>query len=584
MSDATGGTPEQSDTSTPALTPSLSILSLPNELLVKIARDVAPDGGRKAGDLRLVCRHLGCVLAPVTWASIVLPSSTDALDELTDELLHNRTGNTSFISSVRYEDPQLQLRVVAPVDKTKMAIMALLSCARARSFAFNLDLTVHDEYEERMTMDDDTSNYTNLIRFLSSFYFASPPSASFPSLSTLHLRGWFEAEGISTLARIRIHLYPILAPILFTLLGFLRNTNIVELKLENSVGHKDEAPEPEKPAQRFRLLTSNRHLAGTTLSRPQTTSPSTRVLITNTGISTHLIATTARPVTMAEASESSRTSAALRIAPTSLLSLPNELLVKVARNIARDGGRKAGNFRLVCRHLGRVLAPVTWASIVLPTGADALEEIATELLKNRTGNTQHVVSDFGGRSEPFSLCLTGITKLFRPSTPTDLAAATIVRILNWVALGPLTFLTLRVTGPFCANDALASLTLPRVQTLVLDFDQARNAWGGQGLEKFKLGDFNQLVRFFRISSLPSLSTLHLRGAIDGTGVSKIGITAIRELPEVSPLVYLLLGFLRMTTVVELRLENSAAHAERDVQCIFEREGDGEWSSRLAKFW
>ncbi|KAL8283323.1 hypothetical protein RQP46_005733 [Phenoliferia psychrophenolica] len=103
---------------------STSLLSLPNEVLVKIARVVAPDGGRKAGKLRLVCRHLGRVVAPVTWASIRLLDDADALDELAAELLNNHTGHTSLIKSLRYNKPVKQLRVVVS------AIRALPSLRR----------------------------------------------------------------------------------------------------------------------------------------------------------------------------------------------------------------------------------------------------------------------------------------------------------------------------------------------------------------------------------------------------------------------------------------------------------------------
>ncbi|KAL8283410.1 hypothetical protein RQP46_005820 [Phenoliferia psychrophenolica] len=359
------------------------------------------------------------------------------------------------------------------------------------------------------------------------------------------------------------------------------------------------------------------------------------------------------------------------LAPTSLLSLPNELLVKIARVVAPDGGRKAGNLRLVCRHLGDVVAPVTWASIVLPTDADGLDELGDELLHNRTGHTSLVNSvrynkpafqprgivqalkalpslrrlhlagtsegqeglfvpkhgllkglkriqnlqldyvdldnlfdiaswapsvstlshfrcanahlpfrdsanqiqgnlEFEVRTKPFLFKLTGATKLFKHSPPNDPAAPLIVQILNWVARGPLTTLALPVFGTFFANDALSNLSLPRVQTLVLDADSISN--------------YTQLARFLTLASLPILSTLHLRGWFEGTGASKLAQIVTEDLPAEAPLIYLLLGVLRKTAVVELRLENSVDHAESDVQCIFSRDGSGEWESRLARFW
>ncbi|KAL8292127.1 hypothetical protein RQP46_001593 [Phenoliferia psychrophenolica] len=373
--------------------------------------------------------------------------------------------------------------------------------------------------------------------------------------------------------------------------------------------------------------------------------------------------------------------------PTSLLSLPNELLIKIARDVAPNRGRKAGNLRLVCRHLGRVVAPVTWASIVLPVNAQSLDELVDELLNNRTGNTSYIVSirynrpgtqlrvvvsglkalpalrrlhlagadedglfvpehdllracpcietlqldlircgrpeyPFGdpdsalktvkvkylqliiserelsrnitdralvalssSRTEPFSLSLTGATKLFKISTPTDPAAPLIVRILNWIAHGPLTTLCLPVFGAFYANDVHASLSLLHIQTLVLDVDPTSLATlHGDLLSAGDTSNYIQLIRFLKLAALPSLATLHLRGWIDTTGASKVGNTPIRDLPDESLTVYGLLGFLRKTTITELRLENSVGHTESDVQCIFTREGEGDWTSRLARFW
>ncbi|KAL8280491.1 hypothetical protein RQP46_007139 [Phenoliferia psychrophenolica] len=110
---------------TPSLSATTSLLSLPNELLVKIARDLAPNGGRKAGSLRLVCRHLGRVVAPVTWASLVLPADADALDEIGAELLGNHTENTSYIVSILYRRPDLQPRMLVHAIKALPSLRRL---------------------------------------------------------------------------------------------------------------------------------------------------------------------------------------------------------------------------------------------------------------------------------------------------------------------------------------------------------------------------------------------------------------------------------------------------------------------------
>ncbi|KAL8292142.1 hypothetical protein RQP46_001608 [Phenoliferia psychrophenolica] len=159
------------------------------------------------------------------------------------------------------------------------------------------------------------------------------------------------------------------------------------------------------------------------------------------------------------------------------------------------------------------------------------------------------------------------------------------KILNWVASDPLTTLSLSVFGPFYANDVLASLSLPHVQTLVLDVDSASIiTLDGDMISWADTSNYTQVVRFLTLASLPSLTTLHLRGWLEKTGSSNLANVPLHALSTKAPLIYLLLGVLRTTTVVELRLENSSGHAERNVQCIFKREGDGEWSARLVKFW
>ncbi|KAL8283397.1 hypothetical protein RQP46_005807 [Phenoliferia psychrophenolica] len=305
--------------------------------------------------------------------------------------------------------------------------------------------------------------------------------------------------------------------------------------------------------------------------------------------------------------------------PTNLLSLPTELLIKIARDVAPQGGRKAGNLRLVCRHLGRVIAPITWASIVLPTDLEGLDEIGDVLLNDRTGHRSYITSvrynkprkqlrkivaalkalpalrrlhlagttsnelfDFGSRTEPFSLKLAGATKLFANSPPNDPAVTLVVRILNWVSLGPLNTLNLSVFEAFFANDALANLSLPRVRELVLEVDADKEQLFGT-VDSAMIRNCEQLVRFLKIASHPSLSTLRLRSWFSVSKITNLGLSPPCVLPAESPLVGVL-DFLRTTTVMELRMESSIGETEVEVQCIFSREVGGEWSSRLARFW
>ncbi|KAL8292202.1 hypothetical protein RQP46_001668 [Phenoliferia psychrophenolica] len=376
-----------------------------------------------------------------------------------------------------------------------------------------------------------------------------------------------------------------------------------------------------------------------------------------------------------------------------------------------NGGRKAGNLRLVCRHLGCVLAPVTWASIVLPTDLDGLDEICLELSTHSTGYTKYITSvkynkpvlqlrmivlalkalkslrrlhlagspddgalfepehsllsdwdnlkclvlehmnlfspwdlqswapnvsyltlhdcefaknplerdarqsyysnlhelklsistwswdgegtDFAiaalvectgarkfnfdcslnglgpeleplkaRRTKPFSLKLTHTTELFNDLTwkTVDPSGSCFVKTLNWVARGPLTTLTLPVSGPFHANVWSSALSFPRVEVLVLDVNP-------DALSDFMvdlLAAHNQeLAHFLSNADLPSLKTLQLRGWVEETGVPSLGLESMKELPIASPHVFELLSFLRDTTVVQLELEDLTSRAFRE---------------------
>ncbi|KAL8276966.1 hypothetical protein RQP46_010601 [Phenoliferia psychrophenolica] len=82
------------------LTDSTGLLSLPDELLAKIAWTIAPHGGRKAASFRLTCRRIGIVLAHVTWASLVLPTDPilqlEPLHSLADPACVTRAAVTSL--------------------------------------------------------------------------------------------------------------------------------------------------------------------------------------------------------------------------------------------------------------------------------------------------------------------------------------------------------------------------------------------------------------------------------------------------------------------------------------------------------
>lgn len=96
------------------------IFTLPDELILAIAREAAPDGGKRAGALRLVCRHLERVVAPVVWSSITFPLKAVELDEVCFALLSSTVDRASFVTSVKYHLPDSQMA-------TPLAVLGQLS-------------------------------------------------------------------------------------------------------------------------------------------------------------------------------------------------------------------------------------------------------------------------------------------------------------------------------------------------------------------------------------------------------------------------------------------------------------------------
>ncbi|KAL8292359.1 hypothetical protein RQP46_001825 [Phenoliferia psychrophenolica] len=398
-----------------ALVQPTSLLSLPNELIVKIAREVAPYGGRKAGNLRLVCRHLGRVVAPVTWASIVLPARTVALEDLTNEMLNNRTGHISLITSVRYNKPRRQSPIVVTALRSLPSLRRLHLCGRG------------DDNDGIFVPEHDLllGGWRNLIALhlehvnLGS-HFELPTWA--PSLSTLVIERCYNAQD-----------------------SFLCNT---------------------KEKLRFN------HVREIRLS---VVAPSDPGYITNVALLAFLACFRARRITL---------------------------------------------------HLDL-------------TVQGSMEEIMKDRPIDR-------------RLEPFSFELAGATKLFKNASPTDIGAHVIVRFLNWFALGNLTTLSLPVFDTFFATDVLASLTLPRVQVLVLDVDPSSRV-------RFRrtnlTNKFTHLIRFLKLASMPSLSTLHLRGWGFTFDPTVLDVTSIHDFQDESIAILGFLAALRRTTVVELRVED-----------------------------
>ncbi|KAL8292122.1 hypothetical protein RQP46_001588 [Phenoliferia psychrophenolica] len=334
--------------------------------------------------------------------------------------------------------------------------------------------------------------------------------------------------------------------------------------------------------------------------------------------------------------------------PTSLLSVPPEILSKIAWDVAVNGGRKAGNLRLVCRHLGRVVAPVTWASIVLPADADSLDEIAAELVSNATQNTGFVTSVRYNRPDKQLRVVVSAVKALPSLRRLHLAGTDAIGGLfvpqhdllkSWPLLDALqldhvdlqskghiqswapNLSSLGLVGCSYATDPFAEGTALRYNTIKnIQFLSPRSDIGYQNTvdrvvmvlwacasarslsvvlepdvttswaEKILMdvdtntSNYTQLVRFLELASLPSLSTLHLRGCLEGTGISNLALVPIEDLAAKAPLVFVLLGVLRQMPIVELRLESATGSADGVVQCVFSRGKEDEWTSKVVRFW
>ncbi|KAL8281458.1 hypothetical protein RQP46_006142 [Phenoliferia psychrophenolica] len=80
--------------------PSATLTSLSHELLAAIAWLVAPEGGRKAANLRLACRAVYSATAPCVWTALIFPSVLTELDLCLSYLIKDADGRVERITSV----------------------------------------------------------------------------------------------------------------------------------------------------------------------------------------------------------------------------------------------------------------------------------------------------------------------------------------------------------------------------------------------------------------------------------------------------------------------------------------------------
>lgn len=183
----------------------------------------------------------------------------------------------------------------------------------------------------------------------------------------------------------------------------------------------------------------------------------------------------------------------------------------------------------------------------------------------------------------------------------------VARILAVAARGPPNELALPVEDAFVVHDALSILVLPAVTTLHL----ATNDYSPHVLRPdlyipvrrrrllknlvfqltsirfFPLQETHRTLSTFLPTTFPALTTLHLKGWFDTTGVLGLASPSFRALSKTFSTLAGLLLTLRWIQTVQVHLTNATGHAEGDeAECCISREDPGawEWSSRLVKYW
>ncbi|KAL8281516.1 hypothetical protein RQP46_006200 [Phenoliferia psychrophenolica] len=166
------------------------------------------------------------------------------------------------------------------------------------------------------------------------------------------------------------------------------------------------------------------------------------------------------------------------------------------------------------------------------------------------------------------------------------STATFVRVWNHLATGTqLDSLKLETNGSFVVDEGLFDLDLPQLTKLHLTNLQpvVAGTFPTDLLQSSKFYDYLHLAKFLRKAKLPALRTLKLRGWVDASGAATLASMTMGDLAGEHPLVHSLLGVLKGIGANELRLANSSGHADANAHGVFSCV-DGEWVSRVARFW
>ncbi|KAL8277141.1 hypothetical protein RQP46_010469 [Phenoliferia psychrophenolica] len=141
-----------------------SLLTLPNELLLQIAMEVAPTGGRAAANLRLVCHRLEELVSPIVWSALSFSAKSERrLDALQAALLRNPllgAHTTSVKVSIRKGGHEVTALILANLPILKQlhllglhgpipaAIFAIIPSLKLSSLSLeNIEVENHGDFQ-----------------------------------------------------------------------------------------------------------------------------------------------------------------------------------------------------------------------------------------------------------------------------------------------------------------------------------------------------------------------------------------------------------------------------------------------------
>ncbi|KAK4705548.1 hypothetical protein P7C70_g654, partial [Phenoliferia sp. Uapishka_3] len=185
-----------------------------------------------------------------------------------------------------------------------------------------------------------------------------------------------------------------------------------------------------------------------------------------------------------------------------------------------------------------------------------------------------------------SFRLLGTPHLFTSSPPTGVATQVFLDLFNFIGQSGIEELSIPLRQTFIYDPIWSNLSFPNLRKLELACETAPDP--DDIYDVFTAETYHSLISF--LSSFPSLTSLHLVGWLDETGLA-LGFLSHSELARDFVLVIGLLAFLRDSQMLEVRFSLSKKHPEitlmagETCECVFERKSRrDEWVGRLARFW